>query len=290
MNKLICVEYLHPTGGEEVESPLIGCIGETLEKYLHPRSALTEIPVRFPLVGPGSRTFILRGDRDPTDPWHLSVEGVSIKKNRLIVLPKVTPVSMYARVPTPKEVHKVKNKQYFTLYSLKNTLRLVESLGRTMPNSWIWRKDVPMPTMDNKHIFLEARVYNINTVVGAHLGNKVNGVAIEISFKPQPSKEEWAAGIRVLRTRTNLYLFSDSGDHIEYIDGTRVSREAVTCARITDNLNRFVSAKKVTSLKRFKGLSVNKEKQLRDVPPNKDAKKNSKKYTMSNAEKTKGQV
>lgn len=260
MNKLICVECMPQAGilgRKQAITPLTGLIGETLERYLHSDSKETQIPVRFPLAGPGSYVSLLRSDRDPTDPYTLAAEGEYVDKSGLYVLKDRVPVSLYTRVPICDTLDLFEKPVYFSTYSLSKFFSLTSSLRGAYQWEWVWKLEklaTNKGTDDKfKHIFIEARFYGIDSVITTYDSNRFRGVAVEIIYRPQATPEMIEKGIRVMRTCSDLYLFSNTDEYLSYIDGVSVSRERAEGPHtIKSRYANFITPKQASSLNRFK--------------------------------------
>jgi hypothetical protein len=299
MSKLICVECgPEPVNGSRKvrDTPLTGFVGETLEKYLHEKHNEKKIPVRFPLTGPGSHVSLIRSDRDPLDPYTLALEGEYVSKSNLYVLKGRTPVSLYKRIPICKTEDIFEKPVYFSVYGLSTFIEMINQLKRSYSWSWLWKleKNAIATTSHDKfkHVFLEARFYGIDSVITTYDGNKFRGVAVEIIYRPQPSAKMLEKGIRVLRTCSDLYLFSNTEEYISYIDGVNVPRERASGPHLAKNrYSSFITPKQAVSLGRFKDhyakvveekkrVPVAKEKKVKgDVPPPTSSKKERHSFT-----------
>lgn len=296
MSKLICVECApQPSqpGRKPNVTPLTGFIGETLEKYLSDKHTNDMIPVRFPLIGPSSHVSLIRGDRDPLDPYLLSVEGELVSKSGLYVLRGKTPISCYTRTPMADPDTLFERPTYMSTYSLSGLLKMLKGFRSKYSYSWIWKLEKNTQPRDLsanfKHIFLEARIYGIDSVITTYAANKFNGVAVEVIYRPQPTKEMLEKGIYILRTCSDLHLFSSSEEYVSYIDGVSIARERSDNSMVEGRYSNFITPKEATSLNRFKGHyekvleENNKERSSKskekvevaqgDVPPPKNSNK-----------------
>jgi hypothetical protein len=258
MSKLVCVECTPSVGnglGRSPNSPLTGFVGETLERYLRKGHDQVRIPVRFPLLGPGSHVSLIRSDRNPSDPYQVSLEGDLIKKSNLFVLKDRTPVSMYKRVKMCVPSELFEKPTYMSTYSLAKFREMLLNAGDIYPWSWVWKLEKDTIRAANpqseQHIFIEAKFYGIDAVINTYDANKFRGIAIEVVYRPQPTQEMISKGIRVLRTCTDLLLFSNSDEYISYIDGTTVNRERMPQGVMSQRYGAFITPKIATSLNRF---------------------------------------
>lgn len=237
MSKLIAVEF-SPKIIEE-RSPLAsfyGCVGETLDTMLsqewYKEGLPKSIPVRFPLSMPNSSlTFHLRG-RDVIDPYTLREEGVLINTHHIHPLDR-TPVSLYKRealVYSKDCFSKLfESDTYSSTYNIQTFFEVLESLGRMYNNGWLWKKewDNKMGDPTKKSIFIEARLYGIDSIISLYDKKTFGGVAIEVIVRPWPRKDDSKAGIKISRLRSNVYIASNQREYIEYLDGIKIPRKNI---------------------------------------------------------------
>lgn len=262
MDKLVCVEYNAPTSrrgsngsNDRHPLPLSGFVGETLESFVNNCKQDDTIPVRFPLLGAGSRVSLLGNDRDLLDPYQLSLEGESLNPAHLYVLERKTPVSTYTRIPMGEEESLFEVPNYMSTYSLTDLLKLLKSFDYKYRHRWVWKTErASTGGCDKKyrHIFGEARVYGIDAAINTYSGNRFGGVAVEIIYKPQPTKEMIKQGIMVMRSCSDLLLFGHSEEYISYIDGIQVRRESIPHGWGWARYSEYITPKEVVSLGRFR--------------------------------------
>ena len=262
MDKLVCVEYTAPIARRGASSsvvqgplPLSGFIGETLESFTRNCNEGASIPVRFPLLGPGSHVSLLGKDRTSVDPYQLTLEGESINSSHLYLLDKKTPVSMYSRIPLGEEENLFESSNYMSTYSLSRFIKLLKAFDSKYQQKWVWKTErANTGRCDKKyrHIFIEARVYGIDAAINTYDGNRFGGVAVEIIYKPQPTEDMIQQGIMVMRTCSDLLLFSQSEEYISYIDGVQVKRESILRGWTRDRYVEYITPKEAISLGRFK--------------------------------------
>jgi hypothetical protein len=286
-NKLICVECAPvsvPGQRKPVSTPLTGFVGETFERYLK-RDSRGHIPVRFPLLGPGSHVSLIRNDRDPLDPQQLHLEGEMLDPSSLYALPRKVPLSLYTRVPMGDFGALVERPEYMSTYSLSEFHSLLANAFNSFGHSWTWKIEKLAAEMTyplHKHIFIEARVYGIDSILTTYGGRAFGGIALQVIYKPQPTKQMLDQGIRVLRTCSDLLLFSNTEEYISYIDGITIQREQASPPSLRQRYkDGYISPKEATSLNRFadyheqikkerkqdKTKGVENKEFTKDVPP-----------------------
>ncbi len=274
MNKLVCVEYNTNLAArsEKAPLPLSGFIGETLESFLHTDKGNGSIPVRFPLLGPGARTSLLGNDRNNLDPYQLAVEGERIVPSELYILEKKVPVSLYTRVPMGEEESLFETPHYMSTYSGVAFLDLMSAFDSKYQHKWAWKTEQPNTgscSANHRHIFVEARVYGIDAAVNTYNGSRFGGVAVEVIYKPQPTKEMLKQGIMVMRTCADLIMFSHSEEYISYIDGVQIRRESVPRGWAMERYSQFITPKEVVALGRFRDYNKKIKTAVKEVAKSK---------------------
>jgi len=291
VSKLVCVEYSpkvssKSSGGRSGVTPLSGCVGETLERYLNPntRSSQTTIPVRFPLSGQGVRADRWRAGRDPLDPYQLEVEALDISPDELYVLRDRVPTSLYERVKLTDPKTLFERPVYMSTFSRDGMTEMLKDFAKVYRNSWIWSWGTgPTKTPQTspyEPVFIEARVYGIDTVIGTYDARKFDGVALEVIHKPFPSQAMIDQGIKVMRARSNVYLFSNYEEYVNYVDGVKLGREKTNYVSIISKYGKFLTPKQGASLR--KAMLSDKKETKKDPEPPKKEKKST--YTYSYAQ------
>lgn len=282
MNKLVCVEY-SPKSTTKIDkeglSPLSGCVGETLESFLNPheRSSKTIVPVRFPLSGQNARIGRWCTAGNPLDPHQLEVEAVDIPRESLYVLEDRVPTSLYERVSLTDPKTLFEQPMYMSTFSRDGLITMLKGFTKTYRNSWIWSwgyGNIKAPhTSPYTPVFMEARVYGIDNIIGTYDARKFDGVALEVIYKPFPSQAMLDQGIKVMRARSNVYIFSNYEEYINYVDGVKLGREKTNYVSIMDKYTKFLTPKQGVSLRRTM-LTEKKQIKKEPEPPKEEKKKN----------------
>jgi hypothetical protein len=281
VSKLVCVEYapkLDPRSNRnnDVISPLIGCVGETLERFLHPheRAPTSLIPVRFPLSRPGSRIARTHSEREPLDPYLLEVESIDVAIDSLYPIEDRVPTSLYTRIGAREPQYLFERPVYMSTFSRDGLLGFIKEFRKHYNNCWIWKWDASLEPGGNNSIyqpvFVEARVYGIDNVIGTYDARKFDGVALEIIYRPWPSQELIDQGTKILRSCSNVYLFSNSEEYINYVDGVRITREKTDYIHMVTKYQKFLTPSQGVALRKTSLLGTMKDKK-EPLPPIKKA-------------------
>ena len=255
VDSLISVEYV-PKKEKHCVQPLSGCIGETLSSFLktNRKSDRKTIPVRFPLVGPNTHKYKIHSGMNNLCAYQLEIDGVDIVLKDICVLENKIPISLYKRISMREPQYLFERPVYMSTFSHKGMLGLLETIKSTYSKNWVWRLDSVETTSSrtgaHPPVFVEARVYGINNVISTYNKKKLDGVALEIIYKPWPSKKLMASGTQVLASCSDVYLFSNSDEYIDYVDGVNLRRERTTFSNILNKYKNILTPKQGVALRR----------------------------------------
>jgi hypothetical protein len=130
-------------------------------------------------------------------------------------------------VPTPDELKSLFLSRTY-LYTLNKSILLAtfDCLKGVFPHGWICK--VEEDAADKPKLFLEARLYGANLVVGTYDATKFSGVALEIIFRQYTisRKDEETPGRHPCRS--NVYLFTPGYDYVAYLDGATINRHELS--------------------------------------------------------------
>lgn len=245
---LICVEF-GPNGAREYVglNYLEGCVGESYEsdfrRALSSQTPRKNIPVRFPLVGLNSRVELYPAIR-PTVKSNLEESGISIHVDDLHPVNKL-PVSLYERRPVTLEDLRQEDclnnlferAYYLSTFGKAKAIKLVTALFEKYNYRWLWKQE-SLPGQET--IFLEARAYGIDTVIGVYDKKRFGGVALEIITRQR--------GLPCCRS--DLMLFSGQEEYIDYLDGVALERRRIKLDEAQAYLNSATSPSEI-NISRF---------------------------------------
>ena len=276
MSKLVSVEY-SPTPDRRSRSinsnPLWGAYGETFEHFLGTKPKEL-IPVRFPLVGPGSYRRLLYNKVDPLDEYHFRTESLLIRRSDLYQVDKV-PVSLYKKDNSAKLNKLLESNTYVQFFSKDKFLSVLDTkIAKLFPKAWSWKTE--NVNRDLRSVFVEARIYGINTIITTYNPRKFNGVAVQVISRPFPNQNELKEGIRVCRCVSDVTIHSNTDEYVTYLDGEKIKRQkASAVAKLYSSL--VTPAQLVAERKAKKaGKNEDKSKNEYHVMPVKGRSKKSK--------------
>ena len=250
MSNLVSVEYApRPRkGAMTMPSPIDGAVGETFEHYLTSKRYAKDdlIPVRFPLVAPGSYRKLLYNNRDPYDEAHFLSESVLVRKDWLHRVRRV-PVSLYSEVRGKLPSELFEKPEYVRFVSRDKFFEALKALNSIYPHVVAWKREWKNERLP---LFVEARIYGIDTVINTYDPRKLSGAAVQIILRPAPTEAHEKAGIKVQRCISDVILFSNSSEYVSYLDGVDIKRESMSYGKLMERYNGTLTAKQYTANKR----------------------------------------
>lgn len=240
MDKLIAVEFSPSLPIKDRGLfPLFGCVGETLQSlFVRARDPIHGggiVPVRFPLLGPNSRTRMLSGTVDPLNPLHFLEEGVELRIQDVHPL-KQTPVSLYKRLLLGEDFRGKDFRDllgaecYLSTHSKTVFVGSLAAVEQEYPYGWVWKREwvAGLGSKVMPALFVEARFYGMDVAINAlYDEDNFDGVVIEVIVRPWPTDADAMEGITLSRLRSDVYLVSSRLDYITHIDGAEIMREAL---------------------------------------------------------------
>jgi len=228
---------------------------------------------------------LLQSGSDPLDPYQLEVESVDVARDSLYVLKDRIPTSLYERVKLADTKTLFEKPVYMSTFSKDRLSQLLNELASTYRNSWIWSWgmgpiDAPR-TSTYQPVFLEARVYGIDTIIGTYDARKFDGVVLEIIYKPFPNQTMWDQGTRVMRARSNVYILSNYEEYVSYVDGVKLGREKTNYVSMISKYSKFLTTKHSVGLRK---ALLGEKKPIKKEPKSPKPKKEKKADTYSYAQ------
>lgn len=220
-----------------------GAFGEVLESELiRSKKKATKnknqaMMVRFPLLTPWSRVGIMPnwgcGELDVRE------EGLLIPVRALQPIDK-TPISQYKReqlsitTSFSEMFSRTYDKPIYLSSYNKNILRLLKSLSeRHSLSGWYIKHELTSfqeGQVDNP-VFLEARIYGIDCLLGAFNRKRNEAVVVEVL----------ARDMKYPRFMSNTYILGLRRDYIDHLDGVDVPRMKVPIVPdVFTNLHRYL--------------------------------------------------
>ncbi len=265
MRETLNVEYVSPAGGKkdrDDKAQLDGCVGE-VDKGAFQRALrqaklnednrtgkVVQVPVRFALNFPASVVGFYPnwsfGQSDTDE------QGILLPIRNLRVTKRI-PASAYKR--THLQHHQLDVKTvfekpvYYYTASRARLQQLLSHLSGILPKSWIWTKESKV-SGDKPLVFLEARIYGADTVIPVY-SRRFQGVAVQIITRDiLTSYAE--------RMASDLYLFSNTSEYVEYFDGVAIEREAISASSLMANISAMISPREFMALKGAKPVEKKK--------------------------------
>lgn len=247
--KLFCVEYSPNIqlvkGSKLVPKPFSGYVGETRTDVYAAAirdiqrlaaegrdTSKVKIPVRFPLVGAGSKLTFWMNGRDPENLLDLVEEGEQLSPYDLHPT-KDMPVSYYekCKLTNFSQLFELfRSNKYVQTRKITEMKNAFHALRSKYPHVWAWKLESTSAT--RKGVLFECNFYGANTVIATYDQRVFSGVAVEIVIRPWPTPEEIKQGVRNVRTCSDLILFTTTEQYVSSIDGVSVSREKVDANKV----------------------------------------------------------
>jgi hypothetical protein len=166
----------------------------------------------------------------PVDTYTLEEEGIMLPAKNISPV-NLTPISLYTRTPficsKVSLTNLLESNTYSSTYSLTTFLHSLKAVENYYGKAWWWKTEWDNETFKDPAVFIEARFYGINAVISLYDRSKFDGVAIEVTLKPLPSKENQEKGIKVCRFRRDVFLASNCSEYIDYLDGTDIKQSNI---------------------------------------------------------------
>lgn len=275
MRNIISVEYC-PDKKNELEY-LSGCVGEVIEEDFLAAKEVAEkkeiyalVRTRFPLNGSSSR--IDRRTIDNEDSFNKEATYISIKS--LYKTDKV-PVSKYQRHKYNKDLgqeqftnlfeaaHYIYVRNIYEICSIAKQLR-----DYLLPHGWFWKKEWDVQRSDSidvcsQFVFVEARFYGIDSVLGVYNKNKLSGVVIElIVHKMRKTSLRKSYFSSLDSVYSNILVAANTKEYVEYLDGVNIPRTRLTNwnTKINTLLSKTVTPKEWLTIRRKEMLELKDEK------------------------------
>ena len=255
---LIAVEYsTHLGRGAGNLSNLDGCVGEVCPEALQRAKVLAKrikegkleksgiskgtsisVAVRFPLITPYAQEGFYPGWS--LDEHDLRSQGVPVPLANLFPT-RAKPVSQYEAITLSGSyednlhtISKVSGKEvYYKTHSLARLLNILTNAGH-YKNVWCWRREW---LKADKAVFMEARFYS-GHVLGIRCGRRhYSGTAVQILARGL----EKGPGARMA---SNVYLYNNSTEGIEYIDGSDIKTTRYTAEKVKSVVSSLRTPKK----------------------------------------------
>jgi hypothetical protein len=265
--ELLAVEYISKgeskKEGADALHFLDGCRGEVCKKaWIKAKQSarqggpIPHVMARFSLAFPGNVLKLYPnwgfGDED------LEEQGLRVPVTSLRPVAK-TPISKFTPIRWTEEMQVVQavfeKDSYIKINSMSDLFTCFGSLEKSLQYCWAWYSE----SGEGKNVFMQARIYGIDKLIASYAPSKFNGVAIQIFTRPIKETVE--------RMRSDVYLFSNTEEYVNYIDGVEIKRQLVGKGRWSPSLQgkypkeNFKSAKEFLS-KEDKSSKEDEEKLL----------------------------
>lgn len=252
---IIAVEYSPRKSEQNVWSWLEGCLGEANkeniervigrskwgeEKGVPEKQRKLEILVRFPLALPYANLCYY-----PGKPLHNSTERRLAASGILLPLSDIYPVrdkpiSTYEGKPIDvsnlNDLRALTNKDYYYYTHSLTKLRysLIPFLRKNYGYTYVWRRESSADAPGTVRVFLQARLYGAATLIRSH-SDSFRGFALVIYSRKVDSKMSSHYAFE------DVYIFSNTDEYVDYLDGERLNRPAGTEYIDTDLMGKRIN-------------------------------------------------